>query len=1421
VSDDPDDQLSPVVAYSQAGDVYLVVWTDRYHVGPTNIYGRYVDANGNPVGSRFAVALDRGELIQVRVVAGGGIFLVMWREGPDRAAASFYVQRVGGSFSGDPLLGSPILVHSPIENQFQAVYNPDRNEFLLIWLDPRNPILAAVLKGEVLGRMMTPGGDLLSQEVNFTPVPANPAFSQILNSATYQADLSAAYNSNLGQYLLTYGIYNCSNISCTIREEVRGQRIDGASLSRLGSTITVTPNLVRTQWAARVLYDPRLDQYAVFWNDNRIAESDFAIFAQRVSAQGLLVGTNLTVVSEHGSQFWPEVVYLDVDAPLPRYFLAWEDDPGAIPHFARGAFITEGLTRDGEIVDLSAEMDSNQQVPQVASNHQALPNFLAVWQHTRPGHSADVHAQYLSALAEKDSDRDGLSDTVETDVTFTDPFNVDTDGDGLIDSWEAPPGVAGAGFDLNADGVPDVRSNLVFAGVTAPNPLHKDIYVEIDLFDCNLGGCPLFDTMEHPPHPDAIGDLTAMVRELDLQNPDGDSGANLHILVDERMGHDPECDLPPISRRPEFFGTSDQREDANIVAAKELAFRYVLSGHSAFTDDPDQCVTPVDFILILFGSRAVPDFDNSPFGRSQLAGRDIIVTLGPLWICRVGKLVTVPIFGTITACDRESSFDPGLFPARVPTAAGEQLVSKPYSRLIAARLGISEEEAIRQVWARALAHLLGHGLGLVHSDIGNSPTDGGPLDPYNGDLSSLKYAENSLYSVDASGEHLRYTALANAQLAHAEATVFENPIVDLQEMDLDGDGIREMEDNCTGVNNSGQEDMDGDTVGDACDRDIDHDGLPNEQDLWPRDTDNDGIANPLDDDDDDDRVVDSDDNCSIVSNADQGDVDADGIGDLCDADADGDEVPDFLEFMTESDHLSSESIPEFVWMDGTCGDQIDNDLDGKLDTRDEGCIDTDHDSLPDHLDTCPAVADFGWPDIDGDGVGNVCDGDTDGDSYGNSREVALGSDPLDLQSTPEHFELPDTCADGIDNDRGGFTDSEDVGCTPSNSPPVAVAGGPYIGSEGSTLAFDGTGSADPDGDPVTLHWTFGDGASQAGSAPEHAYGDNGPYQVCLTVTDPFDASTTDCTIAEIVNVVPTVILDTSRAIAFAGGNAFLGLMGVAQSHEASATDVGSDDLTFSWSFGVDTTYFNDGTGPDPIPSAAGLFPFHAVDVAAATFALPGVYDLTLTVSDDDGGSALVGFTKLVTGAEACSLSQGFWKHQFSGQGKEHIDDATLQAYLQLVNFASRVFSESVPASTLAEAKLVMKARGSGTRAKAQAQLLAAWLNFANGAVGRDQAVPLDDDDDGAPTLPFHELIAQAETILLDLDASRRDLKHAKDLAEAVNLLDEDNEACEDVEDNGDNDEGRSPGWQAASLEQMKALYPRRDNVEKGTVVVPE
>jgi hypothetical protein len=89
---------------------------------------------------------------------------------------------------------------------------------------------------------------------------------------------------------------------------------------------------------------------------------------------------------------------------------------------------------------------------------------------------------------------------------------------------------------------------------------------------------------------------------------------------------------------------------------------------------------------------------------------------------------------------------------------------------------------------------------------------------------------------------------------------------------------------------------------------------------------------------------------------------------------------------------------------------------------------------------------------------------------------------------------------------------------PPNHAPSADAGGPYAGTVGQRIAFDGTRSADPDGDALAYAWSFGDGGIAHDPAPEHAYAAAGTYPVCLHVADAGCPSLDDsaCTSASVL-----------------------------------------------------------------------------------------------------------------------------------------------------------------------------------------------------------------------------------------------------------------------------------------------------------------
>ncbi len=73
---------------------------------------------------------------------------------------------------------------------------------------------------------------------------------------------------------------------------------------------------------------------------------------------------------------------------------------------------------------------------------------------------------------------------------------------------------------------------------------------------------------------------------------------------------------------------------------------------------------------------------------------------------------------------------------------------------------------------------------------------------------------------------------------------------------------------------------------------------------------------------------------------------------------------------------------------------------------------------------------------------------------------------------------------------------------PANQPPGAsFTANPSAAAVGAQIAFNASGSSDPDGSIVSYAWRFGDGASGAGVTTNHSYAASGTYTVTLTVTD--------------------------------------------------------------------------------------------------------------------------------------------------------------------------------------------------------------------------------------------------------------------------------------------------------------------------------
>ncbi|HEU4855292.1 MAG TPA: hypothetical protein VFS89_08415 [Nitrosospira sp.] len=214
----------------------------------------------------------------------------------------------------------------------------------------------------------------------------------------------------------------------------------------------------------------------------------------------------------------------------------------------------------------------------------------------------------------------GRSDFLSNDLQATfgcvTAETLDSDGDGLYDQWEL------SGIDVDGDGNADINLQalgLDYSGrMMKADPNHKDIFVEVDYFDCTIAGsdCSVGDTHTHLPMNAALDLIRQSFANASLTNPDGNSGINLWVAVDEGLPHQANCDLDTNCFDPiktASFGTSTERMNANTIAAKKLVFHYNLWVHDLSSD------------LIGTSGRAE---GCGRIGNPERGGNDFIVSLG-------------------------------------------------------------------------------------------------------------------------------------------------------------------------------------------------------------------------------------------------------------------------------------------------------------------------------------------------------------------------------------------------------------------------------------------------------------------------------------------------------------------------------------------------------------------------------------------------------------------------------------------------------------------------------------------------------------------------------------------------------------------------------------------------------------------------
>ncbi len=381
----------------------------------------------------------------------------------------------------------------------------------------------------------------------------------------------------------------------------------------------------------------------------------------------------------------------------------------------------------------------------------------------------------------------------------------------------------------------------------------------------------------------------------------------------------------------------------------------------------------------------------------------------------------------------------------------------------------------------------------------------------------------------------------------------------------------------------------------------------------------------------------------------------------------------------------------------------------------------------------------------------------------------------------------------VSDDDGGLNTYNTTITVNNVAPSITEIIIPYPAEEGIESTFRAT-VKDEGSDDLTFEWDFGDltstitntyyndGLAQdpypspGGTYPfiaqdtlNHTYGDDYNYNFTLTVTDDDGGVTTFTTTVIVQNVAPTI--EPFGPFTINEGSPF--------DTTAISTDPGSDDLTFTWEFElgptITKTYYNDGGGPDPYPSPWGTYPYSATDTAEHTYGDDGNFTVILTVTDDDGGTAVYETYILVNNVPP-SISSinytsaiineprtiGYWGHQCEVEKPYGDHTGILQEWVDNISSQSQVFSWISTKEDVCS--VVQQGDASDMIVMAKRQLMGVWLNIVSGKLQPDSEIYM-------PNLTssntIWEAVQEIEYAIL-YSSDREELERVKNIADNMN-----------------------------------------------------
>jgi len=365
-------QRHPAIGTTAQGQS-VVVWEDGRSVASrTDIYGKRLAPNGEPLGPSFKINTDSGPAVQAQpdvAVHPVGDFVAVWTDQRDDARGDIYLQRFNAA--GAPV-GNNVLVNSatpPGGQHSPAVSIRQDGVFAVTWIDSReaangqtfvqwfaadgtprggnvrvdtdtkgtihrDPALAFLESGELIvawSDAREDDLDIWAQRYDADGTPSGINFRVNTPAANMQV-LPAIDAAPGGVFLIAWVDYRKTAFG-----DIWAQRFDKTQALGVNFQVNDVDNVANPE-PAEFPYGPSVaavpasgstgadNTFVVSWTDFRISAADPNIFAQRYASEGAPVGSNFRVdnAASGTRQYFVDGAR-DALSPNGLYF-AWTDE---------------------------------------------------------------------------------------------------------------------------------------------------------------------------------------------------------------------------------------------------------------------------------------------------------------------------------------------------------------------------------------------------------------------------------------------------------------------------------------------------------------------------------------------------------------------------------------------------------------------------------------------------------------------------------------------------------------------------------------------------------------------------------------------------------------------------------------------------------------------------------------------------------------------------------------------------------------------------------------------------------------------------------------------------------------------------------------------------------------------------------------